>query len=142
MEPNTEGLVPKIMSNVQISSEYAESVIKEVVEQKYFFKFHEHFAAGNEVGSGECHCSRAPSAREKLTKYKPQFKEVPFTCDCSISFDLHVPLSQAFQEKEVSLTTLLLIGDLDCIHRSSTSSSSPDHLGHDTCVRWLCRCGQ
>ena len=68
MERNTEGLVLKLMSNVQLSSECVELVTKEVIEQEDFLKFHENLVAGNEVGNSECHFSRVPSARENLSK--------------------------------------------------------------------------
>ena len=134
MEHNTEGLVPKLMSNVQLSSECVEPARKEVVEKEDFLKFYEHLATGNEFGNGECHYSRVSLAREKLSKHNVQFKEAPFTCDCGISFDLPLPLSQAFQEIEVSLTRLLLTCDLDHVCQLATSRSSLDQLGHSSCI--------
>ena len=47
MDRNTKGLVPKLMSNAQLSSECADSTMKEVVEQEDFLKFHQSLAAGN-----------------------------------------------------------------------------------------------
>ena len=85
------------------------------------------------VGNGECHCSRTPSARENLAKCKVQIIEVPSTCDCGLAFDLHVPLGQAFQEKEVSLKKIP-IEDLDCACQSAASCSSPDQPGRGSCV--------
>ena len=46
-ERNKELLEPKLMSNAQLSSECADSTMKEVVEQEDFLKFHENLAAGN-----------------------------------------------------------------------------------------------
>ena len=52
MERNTEGLELKLMSNVQLSSEYVEIAMKEVVEQEDFLKIHVNLGAGNVVGDG------------------------------------------------------------------------------------------
>ena len=86
------------------------------------------------VSNGECHCSRTPSARENLEKCKVQIVEVPSIFDCGLAFDLPAPLGQAFQENEVSLKHLLLIGDLDYVHQLATSCFSPDQPGHCSCV--------
>ena len=56
MERDTKGLEPKLISNVQLSSECVEASMKEVAKQEDFPKFHENLAASNEVGNGECHC--------------------------------------------------------------------------------------
>ena len=108
--------------------------MKEVVEKDDYLKFHEHLVAGKEVGYGECYCLRAPSAREKFATRNVKFKEVPFTCDCGASFDLPAPLSKVFKEKEVSLTRVLLIIDLDHTRQLATFSSSTDQLGNVSCV--------
>ena len=45
-----------------------------------------------------------------------------------------MPLNQDLQEDEVSLTSLLLVGDLDYVCQSSTSSPSTDQPGHGSSV--------
>ena len=69
LECNTEGLVPKLSSNVQLYSECVDLVRKEFLEKENFLQFHEKLAAGNEVGNSECRCLRVPSARANLSKF-------------------------------------------------------------------------
>ena len=66
MKSNKEGLVPKLLSNVQLSTEHIEATKKEVVEQECFLKFHENLAAGECVINGGFNCSTVPEFREKL----------------------------------------------------------------------------
>ena len=49
MKRNKVGLEPKLMSNVQLSSECKESVRKEIEELKDFLKFYKNLATGNVV---------------------------------------------------------------------------------------------
>ena len=66
MKNNKEELVPKLMSNSQLSTKYIESNKKEIAEQAEFLKFHETIAAGERVNNSGCHCSIVSTSREKL----------------------------------------------------------------------------
>ena len=68
MKKNKEWLVPKLMSNAQLTSKCVESNKKEITEQVEFFKFHENIAAGeHDIHSG-CNCSEASTSRKNLKK--------------------------------------------------------------------------
>ena len=43
---NKEGLMPKLLSNLQLYTEHIEATKKEVEEQEDFLNFHENLAAG------------------------------------------------------------------------------------------------
>ena len=68
MKNNKEGLVPKLMSNTQLSTKYIESNKKEIAEQAEFLKFYENIAAGEHVVNNGCHCSTSSISRDKLGK--------------------------------------------------------------------------
>ena len=59
-------LVPKLLSNANLSTECIESTKKEVMEQEDFLQFHENLTAGEHVVNGGFHCSTASTSRETL----------------------------------------------------------------------------
>ena len=106
----------------------------EVLELNEFLQFHEKMASGNDVGSGECQCSRTTASRENLTNHKVKCEEVSCTCDCGQTFSLPVSLNQVNQDKEVDLEHLLEIGVLDHMRQLINSLPSPDQPGHGSCT--------
>ena len=90
---NKEGLVPKLLSNVNLSTDCIELTKQEVLEQEDFLNFHENLVAGNYVINDDCHCLTVSTSRENLVKHNAHFKEVSFTCDCDLDFHLPVPLN-------------------------------------------------
>ena len=64
MKNNEEGLIPKRLSNVNLSTECIELTKQEVLEQEYFLKFHENLVVRNYIINDECDCLTACTSRE------------------------------------------------------------------------------
>ena len=79
LERNKEGLVPKLICNVQLSPECLELAKREASELNEFLQLHEKLESSNDVGSGKCQCSRTHVSRVNLTKHKLKSEEVSFT---------------------------------------------------------------
>ena len=54
-EKNKDGLIPKLISNAQLTAKCLESCRNEISQQAEFLKFHETIAAGEHVIASECH---------------------------------------------------------------------------------------
>ena len=134
MKNYKEGLVPKLLSNVNLSTDCIELTKKKVLEQEDFLKFHENLAARHYVVNDDYHCLTVSTSRENLVKHNVHFKEVPFTCDCGLDFYLAVPLNQDLQEDDVSLANSLTAGVLDSMCQSTYSSPSPGQPDHGSFV--------
>lgn len=65
---NKDGLVPKLISNAQLTTKFIESCRNEIAEQAEFLKFHENIPEGEHVVNSDCHCSAASIARVNLDK--------------------------------------------------------------------------
>ena len=65
---NKDELVPKLISNAQLTAKFIESCRNEIVEAAEFLKFHENLAAGEHVVNSECNFSAASTSRVNLDK--------------------------------------------------------------------------
>ena len=70
LDRNNDGLDPKLIYNAHFPPEYKELANIEVLELNEFLQFHGEIESGNDVGCGECQCSRMSVDRENLTKCK------------------------------------------------------------------------
>ena len=93
LDRNKNGLVPKLIYNIQLSPECKELDNMEVLALNGFLQFHDKIASGNDVGSSKCQCSKMSASREILTKHEVKCEEVSSTCDCGKMHMLPVPLN-------------------------------------------------